>query len=234
MIVKFITLKWGTKYGPEYVNRLYKSIKKTYSGDFEFYCYTDDYSYLDSSIRVGNITDLPHFDTDVFTLVKMDLFTHLPFDGPCAFLDLDVLVLKDLKPYFDEYQFKEPRIGYCYWSDPNRVYNSYHKGDCYVNSSFLTWDKNQFNYVYNIYEENKTLINYKFKSFDKFLFYFCKLNYHPKGIMYSYNFGAEYPDNTEKQRFLEDQHIAIFNTSNERGIELHDCSGWAKRYWECF
>ena len=224
MLVKFITLKWGTKYGPEYVNRLYKSIKKTYSGPFEFYCYTDDNTSIDNDIICKDIRSLAHFDTNVFTLVKMDLFVNLPFEGPYVFLDLDILVLKDLKIYFDEYQFKEPRIGYCYWTDPERIYNSYHKGDCYVNSSFLTWDNNQFSYICETYEKNKNIINYKFRSFDKFLFYFCKLNYHPKGIMYSYNFGAEYPDNIEKQKFLEDHYITIFNTSNERGTELHDCS----------
>lgn len=232
MVVKFITLKWGTKYGPEYVNKLYSSIKKTYSGDFEFYCFTDNNSYLNSSIRIRNITDLPHFNTDVFTIAKIDLFAGLPFEGPYVLLDLDVLILKDLKPYFDEYQFKESRLGYCYWTDPERIYVSYHRGDCYVNSSFVTWKEDQLKYVYDTYIENKKIVDYKFRSFDKFMFYFCDLNFHPKGIMYSYNFGSEYPDDLEKEKW-RDQYIAIFNTSSTTGgKELHETKGWARERFD--
>jgi len=233
MVVKFITLKWGTKYGPEYVNRLYRSIKNTYSGPFEFYCFTDDYTDIDKECKLKSIDLLPSYNSNVFTIAKIDLFARLPFKGPYVLLDLDVLILKDLKSYFDEYRFKEPRLGYCYWSDPNRIYESYHKGDCYVNSSFVTWNSDQFKYVYDTYYQNKKIIDYKFRSFDKFMFYFCDLKYHPKGIMYSYNFGSEYPDDLEKYK-LRDQYIAIFNTSGTNGgLELHECEGWARSRFDC-
>lgn len=35
-------MKWGTKYGPEYVNRLYAMVRRNLSGDFKFVCLTDD------------------------------------------------------------------------------------------------------------------------------------------------------------------------------------------------
>jgi hypothetical protein len=232
MAVKFITLKWGTKYGPEYVNRLYHSIKKTYSDSFEFHCFTDDYTNIDKGCQLHSLDNLPHFGVDVFTLAKIDLFNELPFEGPYVLLDLDVLILRDLKPYFDEYQFKEPRIGYCYWQDPDRIYHSYQRGDCYYNSSFVTWTGDQLKHVYDTYTDNQMAVVWKFKSFDKFMFYFCDLTFHPKGVMYAYNFGTEYPDD-EPGILHEDYYLTIFNTSGiNEGKELHEADGWAKDRWE--
>lgn len=41
-VVNIFCLKWGTKYGPEYVNRLYAGIKRNTSLRFRFFCFTDD------------------------------------------------------------------------------------------------------------------------------------------------------------------------------------------------
>jgi hypothetical protein len=83
------------------------------------------------------------------------------------------------------------------------------------------------------YMENKEVVDMKFRSFDKFMFYFCELNFHPKKIMYSYNFGAEYPDKVEPEKLYDDFYIAIFNTSGiNEGKEIHETTGWARDYWE--
>ena len=37
-----LCMKWGTKYGPEYVNRLYAMVRRHLRGDFRFVCLTDD------------------------------------------------------------------------------------------------------------------------------------------------------------------------------------------------
>jgi hypothetical protein len=233
--VKFITLKWGDKYGPEYVNRLYNNVKNTYSGPFEFWCFTDDSYGIDDNIKLGNINDFPHFGVEgnIFTIVKLDLFKHLEFEGPYVFLDLDVLLLKDLKPYFDTFNFSEPRYIENHWAPRHRELDSFQRGDCFVNSSFLVWDGNQYQWLYDLYEKNKKLVNSKFKSFDKFVYYCAldKLKFHPKDIVYTYSFGAEYPDDVEPYQYRKDYYVVLFNTSHKRGIELHDTEGWARDLW---
>ena len=52
MTLKIYCFKWGTKYGPEYVNRLYKSVCKNYKGSIVFTCITDDKTGLDSNINI--------------------------------------------------------------------------------------------------------------------------------------------------------------------------------------
>ena len=61
----FYVLKWGHKYGPEYVNRLYGSLVKHYKKPFTFTCYTDNISHLDENVKVKNIKDLKKFDTEI-------------------------------------------------------------------------------------------------------------------------------------------------------------------------
>lgn len=233
--VKFVTLKWGTKYGPEYVNRLYNNVKNTYSGPFDFICITDDARKINNDVKTIPIEMLPHFSKEgnVFTIVKIDLFKHLPFEGPYVFLDLDVLVLRDLKPYFETFNFSEPRFINNYWVDRRRELETFHRGDCFVNSSFLVWDNNQFEWLYDLYEQNQDIITTKFQTFDKFV-YGCaqdNLKYHPKNIVYTYNFGAHHPDDLEPNKLRPEYYISIFNTSHNRGIELHDADGWARDLW---
>ena len=37
-----ICMKWGDKYGPEYVNRLYNMVSRHLTLDFQMVCLTDD------------------------------------------------------------------------------------------------------------------------------------------------------------------------------------------------
>lgn len=56
-----ICMKWGKKYGPEYVNRLYAMVRRHLSGDFRFVCLTDDASGIRSEVECKPIPplDLP-------------------------------------------------------------------------------------------------------------------------------------------------------------------------------
>ena len=53
-----LCMKWGTKYGPEYVNRLYAMVRRNLTGDFRFVCLTDDGSGIRSEVECFPIPDL--------------------------------------------------------------------------------------------------------------------------------------------------------------------------------
>ena len=46
-----ICMKWGTRYGPEFVNKLFKSIQKHTKRSTELYCLTDNTQGIDKNIR---------------------------------------------------------------------------------------------------------------------------------------------------------------------------------------
>ena len=49
-----ICVKFGQKYNAEFVNKLYSDCNGNCSNNFDFYCYTDDITDIDSSIKIIN------------------------------------------------------------------------------------------------------------------------------------------------------------------------------------
>lgn len=235
MTVKFITMKWGTKYGPEYVNRLLEGIDRTYTGSYSFYCVTDNTEGLDPRIKILTFEDIGYEQSNCFTIQKMFLFKKgaLKFKGPYVVLDLDTVIINDFKPYFDKYKFKEGRFIKNYWEDIEGCRHLAFFGACWLNSSFVTWNGDQLDFIYQFYEDNKDIIEWKYGDLDWFLW--CalldKLNFHPPKTCYAYSFGAHYPDDMEKYIKRDDYLMTIFNTSHGEGIELHEADGWAAELW---
>lgn len=49
--ISFVCMKWGTKYGADYVNKLYRGIKRHSSKEFTFHCISDNFEGLEQEIR---------------------------------------------------------------------------------------------------------------------------------------------------------------------------------------
>lgn len=95
MTVKILCLKWGTKFGPEYVNNLYAGISRNTTVPFEFHCFTDDPSKLNPAVTTH---PLP-FNTLEGWWNKLYLFSkELPFarGDSIFFFDLDTLVIGNI------------------------------------------------------------------------------------------------------------------------------------------
>jgi hypothetical protein len=87
--VNIVCLKWGIKYGPEYVNKLYAGIKRNTSLSFNLHCFTDDSSGLNSNIISH---PLPYKKLDGWWN-KLYLFSkEIPITGRILYIDLDTLI----------------------------------------------------------------------------------------------------------------------------------------------
>jgi len=234
MIVNFITLKWGTKYGPEYVNRLYANLKNAYTGEFEFYCFTDNAVGINPAIHIRDIQELRPDPTQCFTVEKIFLFDPdiIKLSGNFVLLDLDILIINDLYPYLSSYNFTEGRFIKNYWNgiDYGEIFGKF--GRNWLNSSFVTWKEDQLLFIKEFYELNKKAIEFKYGDLDLFLFQSLKdaLNYHPKKIVYSYEDGAD-EDDLEHRKLRKEYSLVLFNTSHGRGTELHNADSWVKDMW---
>lgn len=230
--IKFVCLKWGTKYGPEYVNRLFQSIRRFYNKPHSFLCYTDDARGFRSEIEVRDIAKLRRVENSCFTMEKLFLFDVLDSNDKYCLFDIDILIQSDITAYLDEYDFVEPRFAVS-----SRVHGIdvpyvkvapifFQQGMCYVNSSFVTWKGDQLKWMPEFYLKNKAIIDYKYKDLDTFLFHTVlkKMFFHPQNMIYSFNH--------EKGRL--DVPIVMFNTSHGRGVELHEAPTWARDLWESF
>jgi len=102
--VHVLCLKWGNRYGPHYVNILYRSVARHLRRPFRFHCCTDDANGLDPSIDVIPFPPNPGVrrgwpDVLVKLMVTQDGFGNL--EGPTLFLDLDIVILDDIDCFFD-------------------------------------------------------------------------------------------------------------------------------------
>ena len=102
--VLILTMKWGTLYGPDYVNNLARGVRQNLSRPHRFICFTDDATGLDAGIEALPLPDLGlppgHKDSRwrKLALFRRDL---AGLSGTALFLDLDLVVTGSLDPFFD-------------------------------------------------------------------------------------------------------------------------------------
>jgi hypothetical protein len=99
-------MKWGTKYGPEYVNRLYAMVRRHLSGDFRFVCLTDDSTGIRSEVQCLPIP-ATGFARLAFPNVAGPSWppsaqTLHGLRGTALFLDVDVVITGSLDEFFTQ------------------------------------------------------------------------------------------------------------------------------------
>lgn len=102
--VNILCIKWGTRYGPHYVNLLRRGVSRHLARPHLFHCVTENPAGLDPEVRVIPFPANPGIkrgwpDVLVKVLITRDGFGDLR--GPTLFLDLDVVIMDDLAPFFD-------------------------------------------------------------------------------------------------------------------------------------
>ena len=97
-MVNVTCLKWGTKYPPDYVNRLHRMVKRHLARGYGFFCVTDNPQGLERGIEVIPLPDIQL----VGWWNKLWLFSEdFPLRGSSLFLDLDLVILRNLEPILD-------------------------------------------------------------------------------------------------------------------------------------
>ena len=101
-----VCLKWGTKYPPEYVNRLFNMVNRNTTIEYKFYCITDNAEGLDEDIEVKMISDLSLVGWWYKLMIFKEDFYGI--SGTSIFLDLDVVITSNIDNLFtlDPGEFK--------------------------------------------------------------------------------------------------------------------------------
>ncbi|MFN3273805.1 MAG: hypothetical protein ACK41U_03980 [Paracoccus sp. (in: a-proteobacteria)] len=107
--VTILTMKWGTLYSSDDVNRLAAQVARHLSRPHRFVCFTDDATGLDGRITALPLPELglPDGSRDTrwrkLALFRRDLGgpEGPVLSGTALFLDLDLVVVDDLTPLFD-------------------------------------------------------------------------------------------------------------------------------------
>jgi hypothetical protein len=103
-MVNVICMKWGSLYGPEYVNFLRAGVARHLSRPHRFVCFTDDATGVDAAVEAMPLPslDLRPGERDLrwrkLAVFRADLGG---LAGPTLFLDLDLVVTDSIDPFFD-------------------------------------------------------------------------------------------------------------------------------------
>lgn len=210
-----LCIKWGTKYGPEYVNRLFTMVRRHLSGPFHFVCLTDNADGIDPGVtclpippldvklrpgqRDGAWTKLTTFEADLHGL-----------RGTALFLDLDVVVVGSLDDFF------KPRGEFFIIHDYHRFWRF---GERIIgNSSVYRFELGAHADALAYFRENMAEVRANHRNEQHFLSHFLhrqgKLNYWPDGWCpsFKYNCIPRWPSNYWRAPFVPEQaRIVIFH-----------------------
>ena len=99
-----ICIRWGTAFSSADVNMLYRAGRAHLAGDLRFVCLTDDASGLLAEIEARDIPDIGLTDPQLKrpgVWRKLSLFSPELADlGRVLFVDLDMMIVGDLAPFF--------------------------------------------------------------------------------------------------------------------------------------
>ena len=99
-----VTMKWGTIFGPDYVNVLYRACRAAATIPFDFVCFTENAQGLDPEIIAKPLPDIGLRPEEWYqrgVWPKLALYKNQleGLSGRCLFIDLDMMILRDLDAF---------------------------------------------------------------------------------------------------------------------------------------
>lgn len=102
-MVNVICMKWGVKYGPDYVNTLRAMLTRHLHRPHRFICFTEDATGIGPGVEIMPLPpmDLPEGKERGWR--KLSTFQAPLFDlkGPTLFLDLDIVITGRMDDFFE-------------------------------------------------------------------------------------------------------------------------------------
>lgn len=102
---QILTIRWGTKYGPEYLDRLYGMAARHITGPFRFFCLTDRPEGIRPEVTCLPLPDMgapmPVNTKGIWGKSRLWSRDLGGVTGPVLFIDLDVVITGPLDPFFD-------------------------------------------------------------------------------------------------------------------------------------
>lgn len=167
-----LCMKWGDKYGAQYVNRLYNMVQKHLTLPFKMVCLTDN--------ATGIVPEV-----DCLPLISLDLPAGLPergwnklttfsqnlhgLQGTALFLDIDIVILDNIDCFFEQPHSRADEVFIIKdWKKPWRGVG---------NSSVYRFEIGQFPDLLPYFRQNFNEIRQQFRHEQAFLSWYIK-TYH--------------------------------------------------------
>jgi hypothetical protein len=102
-MVNVICMKWGSLYGPEYVNHLANMVRRHLGRPHRFVCFTDDCTGLAANVEALPLPAVRREGTKGRFWNKLGIFSNPLADltGPVLWLDLDLVIVDHIDCFFE-------------------------------------------------------------------------------------------------------------------------------------
>ena len=105
MTKQVVCINWGDKYGPRYINRLYAMTARNLTPPFSVTCFTDSAEGVRPEVRCLPLPELgfeiPPTRRGVWLKSRLWGARLGDLEGPVLFMDLDLVIVGSLDPFFD-------------------------------------------------------------------------------------------------------------------------------------
>jgi hypothetical protein len=141
-MINIVCLKWGDKYGAEYVNRLYSAVVRHTTRPFRFWCLTERPAGLNPGMTVLPLIASDHLDS---WWNKISLFSPdngLPRGEQIFYIDLDTLIVDNIDDLLSVEQVPDLVV-------LRDFYHGIAKTAGNVGSGLMSWFHGQYDHVWN-------------------------------------------------------------------------------------
>lgn len=104
-IKQILCIKWGTRYGPEYVNKIYAMVERNITPPFRVICLTDNTEGIREEVLCRGLPNLgcevPKNAVGKWPKTALWGETLFDIEGVALFLDLDIVITGNLDAFFE-------------------------------------------------------------------------------------------------------------------------------------
>jgi len=167
-----LCVKWGTRYNAEYVNKLFRGIKRNTTKSFQFHCFTEDSTGLMEEINViklkedwkgwwGKATLFSRGFYLLEILIKIMILLDYGLTGKMFYIDLDMIITGNIDDLF----LYQGEFGILKTDD----FACEKKNKSGYNSSIIIWNNSKFEAIYLELKKNFEAITKFIVRFDFWL-----------------------------------------------------------------
>lgn len=163
-----ICIRWGERYGADYVNRLHSMVRRNTERPLRFICFTDNDAGLDEGIEAASLPPITlpeRISLKPWRKISLWQKSLLDLEGDVLFFDVDLILTGSIDPFFD-YQ---PEASFCVirnWTQPTKRIGNTSAYRFRVGSHTYLYDRltNEAEDVLGRYPNSQTFISGEIKE----------------------------------------------------------------------
>lgn len=218
-MISIYTVKWGYKYGPEYVNKILEQCKEHITHDFDFYCLTEHPDGLAAEINVIPFPENNYYEK---WWNKLYLFDRKVVEqkGEKLFFDLDVVIQNNIDCIVEFDPGNALTFIRTHWHNLRKMKEDVKQipwAYTDLNSSVLRWnDRLDGDKITKFVRDYPSQMFFYYRGLDNLFGHqrerLLPLEFFPDGWAYSYNNGYLWPTDVRKHTLRDDPLICLYDS----------------------